>query len=62
MTSEIKLSSKSARKPNTRQTQKGKEEKYKTNMSSDDDTIADITGVKNKKSKKVTKKITKSKK
>ena len=37
MTSEIKLSSKSARKPNTRQNQKVKEEKYKKNMSSDDD-------------------------
>jgi ATP-dependent Lon protease len=37
MTSEIKLSSKTARKPNTRQNQKAKEEKYKKNMSSDDD-------------------------
>jgi ATP-dependent Lon protease len=37
MTSEIKLTSKSARKPNTRQNQKVKEEKYKKNMSSDDD-------------------------
>ena len=37
MTSETKLSSKTARKPNTRQNQKAKEEKYKKNMSSDDD-------------------------
>ena len=37
MTSEIKLTSKSARKTNTRQNQKVKEEKYKKNMSSDDD-------------------------
>jgi ATP-dependent Lon protease len=37
MTSEIKLTSKTARKPNTRQNQKAKEEKYKKNMSSDDD-------------------------
>ena len=37
MTSETKLSSKTVRKPNTRQNQKVKEEKYKKNMSSDDD-------------------------
>ena len=37
MAFESKLSSKSTRKPNTRQSQKGKEEKYKKNMSSDDD-------------------------
>ena len=37
MAFESKLSYKSTRKPNTRQSQKGKEEKYKKNMSSDDD-------------------------
>ena len=37
MTSEIKPSSKTSRKPNTRQNQKVKEEKYINNMSSDDD-------------------------
>ena len=49
MTSEIKLSSKTARKPNTRQNQKVKEEKYKKNMSSDDDSdfVTDDEGEEN---------------
>ena len=49
MTSEIKLSSKSARKPNTRQNQKVKEENYKKNMSSDDDSdfVSDDEGEEN---------------
>ena len=49
MTFENKLTSKSGRKPNTRQNQKVKEEKYKQNMSSDDDSdfITDEEGEEN---------------
>jgi len=49
MTSESKLSSKSSRKQNNRQIQKTLEEKYKKNMSSDDDSdfISDDDGEEN---------------